>query len=143
MRDQSKTIRSTATFELIAQDAAPVPVKVELSYSSRDPYAVQASFRTGHDSTVDWVFARDLLADGLMASSGTGDVRVQPMPTDPSRVELELNSPSGHALFTTFAQSLSDFLDRTYEAVPPTSEYSWLDFDLALSELLANDRARD
>ena len=35
------------------------------------------------------------------------------------------------------------FLRRTYEAVPPSTEYSWLDFDLALSELLANDRARD
>jgi Streptomyces sporulation and cell division protein, SsgA len=142
MRDQSKTIRSTATFELIAPDTAPVPVKVELSYSSRDPYAVQASFRTGHDSTVDWVFARDLLADGLVDSAGTGDVRVQPMSSDPTRIELELTSPSGHALFSTSAQSLSDFLDRTYEAVPPTSEYSWLDFDAALSDLL-DTTARD
>ncbi len=78
-----------------------------------------------------------------MASAGTGDVRVQPMPTDPSRVELELTSPSGHALFTTCAQALGEFLQRTYEAVPPTTEYSWLDFDLALSDLLDNDRARD
>ena len=61
MRDESKTIRATAMFELIAPDAPVVPVKVELSYSSRDPYAVQASFKTGHDTTVDWVFARDLL----------------------------------------------------------------------------------
>ena len=76
-------------------------------------------------------------------SSGTGDVRVQPMPTDPSRIELELNSPSGHALFTTCARTLGEFLDRTYESVPPSTEYSWLDFDLALSELLTNDRARD
>ena len=36
-----------------------------------------------------------------------------------------------------------EFLDRTYESVPPSTEYSWLDFDLALSDLLANDRARD
>jgi hypothetical protein len=143
MRDEPTIIREPATFELITPDSAPVPVRVELSYSSRDPYAVQASFRTGHGTAVDWVFARDLLADGLMASSGTGDVRVQPMPTDPTRVELELNSPSGHALFTTCAQTLGEFLDRTYEAVPPSTEYSWLDFDSALSELLANDRARD
>lgn len=142
MRDESKTIRATAMFELIAPDAPVVPVKVELSYTSRDPYAVQASFRTGHDSTVDWVFARDLLADGLIDSAGTGDVRVQPMGDDPSRIELELTSPSGHALFTTSAQTLSEFLQATYDAVPAASEYSWLDFDAALADLL-DTTARD
>ena len=84
----------------------------------------------------------DLLHDGLIAQSGTGDVRVQPMPGDASRVQLELSSPSGHAVFTTCAQTLGDFLHRTFEAVPPDTEYSWLYFDLALSGLL-NDPARD
>jgi hypothetical protein len=64
------------------------------------------------------------------------------MPEDPSRVQLELSSPSGHAVFTTCAQTLGDFLHRTFEAVRPDTEYSWLDFDLALSDLL-NDPARD
>lgn len=136
MRDESHTIRATATFELITPDAAPVAVAVELTYSSRDPYAVQASFRTGHDSTVDWVFARELLADGLVDSAGAGDVRVQPMSEDPNTIELELTSPSGHALFTTSADTLADFLQRTYSAVPPAAEYSWLDFDAALADLL-------
>ncbi|NMI00847.1 SsgA family sporulation/cell division regulator [Pseudonocardia acidicola] len=143
MRDEHTIICSPAMFELIAPDAPVVPVKVELTYSSRDPYAVQASFRTGHSSAVDWVFARDLLADGLLGPAGTGDVRVQPVPHDPGRIELELTSPSGHAVFTTCAATLADFLDRTFEAVPPTTEYSWLDFDEALSGLLDNDRARD
>lgn len=143
MRDEHTVICSPAVFELIAPDVAPVPVKVELTYNSRDPYAVQATFRTGQGTNVDWVFARDLLADGLLSSAGTGDVRVQPMPTDPDRVELELTSPSGHALFTTCKHTLGDFLHSTYRAVPATTEYSWLDFDMALSELLDNDRARD
>src|SRR6185312_13588345 len=130
MRDEHMVICSPAVFELISPDSPVVPVKVELTYDSRDPYAVQASFRTGHGTAVDWVFARDLLADGLMASSGTGDVRVQPMPTDATRIELELNSPSGHALFTTCAQTLGEFLDRTYESVPrrpstPGSTSTW------------------
>lgn len=142
MRDDSQTVRATATFELITPDAAPVPVKVELTYTSRDPYAVQASFKTGHDTAVDWVFARDLLADGLVDSAGTGDVRVQPMGDDPSVIELELTSPSGHALFTTPAATLSDFLQQTYVAVPPAAEYSWLDFDAALADLL-DTTARD
>lgn len=142
MRDEHTVICSPAVFELIAADAPVVPVKVDLTYHSRDPYAVQASFRTGNGQAVDWVFARDLLNDGLVGPAGTGDVRVQPVAGNPSRVQLELSSPSGHAVFTTCSQTLGDFLRRTFEAVPRESEYSWLDFDLALSDLL-NDPARD
>ncbi|MGH3586536.1 MAG: SsgA family sporulation/cell division regulator [Pseudonocardia sp.] len=142
MRDEHTVICSPAVFELIAPDAPVVPVNVELTYSSRDPYAVQASFRTGSTTAVEWVFARDLLHDGLIGPAGTGDVRVQPMPLNPGQVQLELSSPSGHAVFTTCAQALGEFLHRTYLAVPPDTEYSWLDFDVALSDLL-NDPARD
>ena len=143
MRDEHMVICSPAVFELVSPDSAPVPVKVELTYDSRDPYAVQASFRTGSGyggrlgvrprPPRRW-------SDGVV---GHGTSACSRCPLDPTRIELELNSPSGHALFTTCAQTLGEFLDRTYEAVPPSTEYSWLDFDHALSELLANDRARD
>lgn len=141
MRDEHTVICSPAVFELISPDAPVVPVKVDLSYSSRDPYAVQASFRTGA-TAVEWVFARDLLYEGLHAEAGSGDVRVQPVSLNPSKVQVELSSPSGHAVFTTCAHGLHDFLRRTYDAVPTDTEYSWLDFDMALSDLL-NDPARD
>jgi hypothetical protein len=142
MRDEQTVICSPAVFELIASDAPMVPVKVDLTYRSQDPYAVQASFRTGNGSAVDWVFARDLLNDGLVGPAGTGDVRVQPMPDNPNRVQLELSSPSGRAMFTTCAHALGEFLHRTFDAVPGGTEYSWLDFDVALSDLL-NDPAHD
>lgn len=142
MRDEPIAICSPAVFELIAPDSPAVPVKVDLTYSSHDPFAVRASFSTGNGTAVDWVFARDLLHDGLIAPAGAGDVRVQPLAGDPHRVQLELSSPSGHAVFTTCAQTLGDFLHRTFAAVPPDSEYSWLDFEVALSGLL-NDPARD
>lgn len=143
MRDEHTVICSPAVFELITDDAPAVRVKVDLTYHSRDPFAVKASFRTGHGSAVDWVFARDLLHDGLITPSGSGDVRVRPVAHDPNRVQLELSSPSGHAVFTTCAQTLGEFLHRTFDAVPPGCEYSWLDFESALSELLHNDPARD
>ena len=140
MRDEHTVICSPAVFELIAPDAPVVPVKVDLTYHSRDPYAVQASFRTGN-STVEWVFARELLQEGLGRPAGTGDVRVQPVAAS-TKVQLELSSPSGYAVFTTCATALSEFLGRTFEAVPAGSEYGWLDFDDALACLL-NDPARD
>ena len=142
MRDERTVICSPAVFDLIAPDAPVVSVNVDLTYNSRDPFAVQASFRTGNGTAVDWVFARDLLHGGLVGPAGAGDVRVQPMPGIPAKVQLELSSPSGHATFTTCATTLGDFLCRTFEAVPAGSEYSWLDFDMALSELL-NESAHD
>ena len=140
MRDEHTVICSPAVFELIAPDAPVVPVKVDLSYHSRDPYAVQVSFRTG-SRTVEWVFGRDLLHEGLAGPVGTGDVQVQPV-AGAAKVQLELSSPSGYAIFTTCARALGDFLSRTFEAVPAGSEYGWLDVDLALEGLL-NDPARD
>ncbi len=141
MRDEHTVICSPAVFELTSAEASAVPVKVDLTYHSRDPYAVRASFRTG-SSSVEWVFARDLLHGGLVGPSGAGDVRVRPLQGTPAKVQLELSSPSGHAVFTTCARTLGDFLRRTFEAVPAGSEYSWLNFDMALSELL-NESAHD
>jgi hypothetical protein len=141
MRNEHVTIRSLAVFDLLAQQADAMPVRVELRYDSRDPYAVHAVFQTGRTDAADveWVFARDLFADGLLSEAGTGDVRVRPAPNDPETVEIELSSPSGHALFSTSAPDLSNFLDKTFEAVPPGSEYAWLDLDLALEDLLSSE----
>ena len=141
MRDEHTVICSPTVFELIAPDAPVVPVKVDLSYHGCDPYAVRASFRTGN-STVEWVFARDLLHEGLTGPAGSGDVRVQPLPTNPQKIQLELSSPSGYAVFTTCAKALGAFIARTFEIVPAEAEYSWTDFDVALAGLL-NDSALD
>src|SRR4029078_6593642 len=100
MRDEHTVICSPAVFELTSTEATAVPVKVDLTYHSRDPYAVRASLRTG-SSSVEWVFARDLLHGGLVGPSGTGDVRVQPLPGPTGKVKLELLWTSGHGTLTT------------------------------------------
>ncbi|GEL22873.1 sporulation protein SsgA [Pseudonocardia sulfidoxydans NBRC 16205] len=133
MRDVTNIICKQTVFELIAPDST-VSVNVELAYSVKDPFAVEASFRTGNAQPVVWVFARELLADGLSEASGDGDVTVAPIERD--QVELVLTSPSGHARFHASASVLSDFLEHTYAAVPQGGEYSWLDFDAALTDLL-------
>jgi hypothetical protein len=133
------TLRSTAVFDLLAPHSSAVPVQVELRYDTRDPYAVVAAFRTGKAGWVEWVFSRDLLADGLLADAGEGDVRIRPAADDPEIVIFELSSPSGHALFETSAHRLADFLDRTYDIVVPGGESLWLNFDDAVEQLLSND----
>ena len=72
MLNDHTTIRSTAVFDLVGPPNPPVPVQVEMRYDTRDPYAVQAAFRTGRAGWVEWVFSRDLLTEGLLAPAGAG-----------------------------------------------------------------------
>lgn len=139
MRNDHVTLRSTAVFDLLAPQTPAVPVQVELRYDTRDPYAVVAAFRTGRAGWVEWVFARDLLADGLIAHAGEGDVAIRPSVDDPEVVVVELSSPSGHAVFEASAQELADFLDRTYDVVVPGNENLWVSVDDALTRLLPHD----
>ncbi|WP_020495029.1 MULTISPECIES: SsgA family sporulation/cell division regulator [Sciscionella] len=139
MRNDHVTLRSTSVFELLAPRTPAVPVQVELRYDTRDPYAVIAAFRTGRSGWVEWVFARDLLADGLIADAGEGDVRMRPATDDPGVIVLELTSPSGHAMFEASAEELADFLDSTYDVVLPGNEHLWVDVDDAIASLIPND----
>ena len=139
MLNDHTTIRSTAVFDLVGPPNPPVPVQVEMRYDTRDPYAVQAAFRTGRAGWVEWVFSRDLLTDGLLGAAGAGDVRIRPADGDPESVEIELSSPSGHATFRAASGEVSEFLARTHEIVAPGSEDDWLDLEHALGLLLSSD----
>ena len=82
---------------LVAGDAA-LPVPAALRYDLADPYAIHATFHAAGD-TVEWVFARDLLAAGLRDDAGLGDVRVWPSSEAGVQVVyISLSSPEGEAL---------------------------------------------
>ena len=136
MRDEHTVICSPAVFELTSAEASAVPVKVDLTYHSRDPYAVRASFRTG-SSSVEWVFARDLLRTGLTSPVGEGDVHVWPSwGTGRELLMISLTSPDGQAVLEAGAQDVRTFLDRTTAVVPDGEESAHLDLDAALARLL-------
>jgi hypothetical protein len=139
MRNDHVTLRSSAVFDLLAPRSPAVPVQVELRYDTRDPFAVVAAFRTGRAGWIEWVFSRDLLADGLLAEAGDGDVRIRPGSGEPEIVVVELNSPSGHAVFQAGAQRLAEFLDASYDVVLPGHETLWMNVDDALGQMLANE----
>ncbi|GAA4778665.1 SsgA family sporulation/cell division regulator [Actinomycetospora chlora] len=139
MLNDHTTIRSTAVFDLVGPPNPPVPVQVEMRYDTRDPYAVQAAFRTGRAGWVEWVFSRDLLTEGLLGASGAGDVRIRPSDHDGESIEIELSSPSGHATFRAASREVSEFLARTHEIVAPGAEDDWLDLEHALGLLLSSD----
>lgn len=128
-------LRSAAVFDLITQDRR-VEVRVELRYDTRDPFAVTAAFRTGEAGWVEWVFARDLLADGLLSDVGAGDVQIRPGVQQPQTVTIELSSPSGEAVFEAAAQRLVEFLDSTYDVVAPGLETRWLGIEDAIDRVI-------
>lgn len=90
---------------------SPVPVAARLSWTRREPRAVALSFRTGAQPVV-WTISRELLAAGLLAPAGLGDVTVLPDPTDPGLTELVLSSPSGHACLRFLTSQVADYLRR-------------------------------
>ncbi|WP_030271928.1 SsgA family sporulation/cell division regulator [Streptomyces sp. NRRL B-24484] len=119
-------------------------LRVALRYRSDDPLAVRMAFPAEFslDGTplpeappeVEWVFARWLLAAGLDAPSGIGDVHLRPAAA--GRTMLELRSAEGVALLQFDGDQLRHFLAETLLAVPEGDEALLLDADRALAELL-------
>ena len=110
-----------------------------LRYDPTDPWAVRVAFHTGGegDGIVEWLFARQLLTDGVAGPVGEGDVRVWPSVHGHSRVlNLAMASPSGSALFEIERDELVEFLQQTYLSVPTGAEEGVVDLDAELAMLL-------
>ncbi|MET9001184.1 SsgA family sporulation/cell division regulator [Amycolatopsis sp. NPDC004169] len=137
MTDPNSVISARIDFALRTFGAGPRPVPAELEYDTLDPYAVAVVLHAG-PSAVRWLFGRDLLADGLLARCGDGDVRIGPA-GDPALVVVELSSPDGAAVLEAPAKEIAAFLDQTYDVVPAGSESDWFDFDEEMAKLSYQD----
>ncbi|SDZ49581.1 Streptomyces sporulation and cell division protein, SsgA [Saccharopolyspora shandongensis] len=140
MANDHSTVLATMVFNLVAPAGVIAPVGVELRYDSRNPYEICMKLNVGKSGQVDWVIARDLLADGLVAEAGEGDVRIGPRLDRPGLVVIALSAPSGQATFEVNADQLVDFLNDTYDAVAPGDEHRWMNVDEALSRLLPHNQ---
>ncbi|MFG3206558.1 SsgA family sporulation/cell division regulator [Streptomyces sp. NPDC048192] len=133
------TILTDMRAHLVVSQESSVPVWMTLRYESTDPYAVRVVFRISDDETVEWVFARELLAEGLHQPAGEGDVHVRPIQSPArSAMRVTLASPTGTALLEAPAQQLASFLQRTDAAVPPGIEHEHLDVDSELAHIFAD-----
>ncbi|WP_326834162.1 SsgA family sporulation/cell division regulator [Amycolatopsis rhabdoformis] len=137
MGTEPPVVHATIVFGLRTFGSVPLPVRADLEYDPSDPYAISVGYHAG-PGVVRWLFGRDLLADGLIAPAGEGDVRVRPA-ADSARVVVELNAPDGSAVLEAPADELADFLDRTYDEVPAGDEAFWFDFDQELAKLAMRD----
>ncbi len=134
---ETAAVRSDLALTLVGSEA-PVIVTAELEYHSSDPYAVSVVFFTPH-GPVRWVFARDLLDEGLVHEVGDGDVQISPMRDHLNEqvLQLRLASPDGVAVLEASADTVLDFLALSYGRVPPGRESEHLDIDATLEALLA------
>jgi hypothetical protein len=136
------TVTAELELRLVVPGGPSLPVLAGLRYGADDPWAVRVTFQTGGegDGIVEWMFARQLLTDGVAGAVGEGDVRVWPEMHGSERVvNLAMASPSGSALFEIDRDALVEFLQQTYLAVPTGSESSVVDLDAELARLLAED----
>lgn len=132
------TVTHSLSLRLLDASGPTLRLTAELRYDVADPYAVDAVFRTGDPDGVRWVFARDLLADGLCRPSGDGDVTVAPLVDERGRslVLLELRSPDGHARLQAPAGKVGSFLATTYRICPAGTETDRIDLNALTGHLL-------
>ncbi|MET8029970.1 SsgA family sporulation/cell division regulator [Streptomyces avermitilis] len=121
---------------LVVSDDFSLPIPAGLRYDTADPYAVRAVFHTGGEM-VEWVFARDLLAQGLYRPAGIGDVRLWPSSRlGESNVCIALRSGEEEVLLEASVRPLELFVKRMDAAVPSGTEHRHVDLETELSHLL-------
>ena len=133
------TVTAELELRLVVPGRPSLPVTAGAAYEVADPWAVRVTFQTGEpDGVVEWMFARQLLTDGVAGAVGEGDVRVWPSVSGRERViNLAMASPSGSALFEIDRDALLEFLQQTYLVVPTDTEQDVVDLDAELALLLA------
>jgi hypothetical protein len=107
-----------------------------LSFTTEDPHAVTAQFRS-NDPAVTWVFARELLRDGMRDCVGLGDIMIRPgHPSRGAKTVITLRSPEGEATIEAPRDRIAEFVDAIYRLVPDEVESVFMDIDAAIAELL-------
>jgi hypothetical protein len=90
------------------------------------PYAVWLRLSAPDHSPVVWIFARDLLIEGLSSPAGLGDVHVDP---GKETVGITLMSASGTLRLAVSRNELRLFCTRMIAEVPVGAESRFFDLD--------------
>lgn len=135
--NSSATVAAEVGLRLVVPGHDGVPLTASLYYRGDDPYAIRMAFHVGTDDPVEWIFARDLLAEGLDHPAGEGDVRLWPSAGAGRQIlNIALSSPFGEARFEAPMAALTGFLLRTFEVVPTGREGELTDIATELNDLL-------
>ncbi|WP_067281677.1 SsgA family sporulation/cell division regulator [Streptomyces jeddahensis] len=132
-----ESVQAEVMMSFLVSEELSFRIPVELSYETRDPYAVRLTFHLPGDAPVTWAFGRELLVDGVVAPCGDGDVRIAPTGDKMfDEVLITLQVSTDQAMFRAGVAPLVAFLDRTDKLVPLGQERALADFDASLDETL-------
>ncbi|MFE1551519.1 SsgA family sporulation/cell division regulator [Streptomyces sp. NPDC058718] len=130
-------VERTLVMDLLLSPGHRIPVLTRLRYGTEDPFAVRIVFHADAKAPVVWTFARELLLEGLFKPAGEGDVRVWPTVTGSEReLNILLRSPDGDTFLRSRAATVSVFIGRTLDLVPPGTESDGTGLTRALEALL-------
>ncbi|WP_372346832.1 SsgA family sporulation/cell division regulator [Streptomyces sp. KL116D] len=118
-------------------DELALALDCDFVYDSHDPLAVTLDFTTDGTRSVRWVFSRSLLAEGMTARTGEGDVALWPVHGeggDPDAFQVLLGG-ARRALVEIDAAPVAEWLADTYALVPPGTELDGVDWDALVAEL--------
>ena len=135
MEHHPTAVTAELSLRMVVDSDRTVVVPCSLEYRSEEPYAIRATFRTGI-TDIEWMFARDLLLEGLQRPSGEGDVVMWPERHQVALLLIALNSPSGQAVLECESAHVEHFLRRTFEMVPLGMESASMDIDGAIAAIL-------
>lgn len=129
-------VTAELTLRMVVDSERTIEVPCEWEYRSDEPYAVRATFRTGA-ADIEWMFARDLILEGMQRPSGEGDIVIWPehhgsVPL----ILLALNSPTGQAVLECDRDHLEQFMRCTFDIVAVGEEGDSLDIDRTIHLIL-------
>ncbi|MFH8381385.1 SsgA family sporulation/cell division regulator [Kitasatospora sp. NPDC018058] len=119
---------------LMTGDERSRDLDVGWSYRTDDSHAIHLDF-TSYQADAVWSLSRELLITGLHTPAGEGDVHVALF--DDTSLLIALAGDEGIALLAASAETVARFLAATTKLVPPGHEYTRIDWDQGLADLLA------
>lgn len=129
-------VTAELSMRMVVDSDGTIEVPCALEYRAEEPYAIRATFRTG-TADIEWMFARDLMLEGLQRPSGEGDVVIWPEHhgSEPL-ILLALNSPSGQAVLECDRTHVEMFLRRTFDIVALGEETAVATIDGCIAAIL-------
>ncbi|WP_395297075.1 SsgA family sporulation/cell division regulator [Kitasatospora hibisci] len=114
-----------------------VLVRARLRYHQAEPYAVYLDSHVDREEPITWMFARELLAAGLVRRAGVGDVSVHPgVGGEAGTVFIALGGDESTVVLRARAAEVRTFLGHTECVVPYGREREFVDLDVLLCRLL-------
>ena len=131
---------TTPVLLVVSTGTGEAELDAELRYDPADPFAVSLAIGVECGEPVVWTFARDLLAAGVSAPSGEGDITVEPdlassMDDAERMLRITLATDSLATMVTSSARVV-EFLVETFAVVPTGSELDRVDFDAEIAALI-------